>query len=351
MAYQGDMNEEQIAEDPRQQLRNWNREHDYAICIDTDGAVLDNMWAKQVVVFHPHYMDMNSLRDIEMFFRIHAEHHNLWGTTRGCDRYIAVQLTLQSLQNDPDAKGRLPLDHIHDLQNSLSGYVDWIDKSAGEKGFGVPSLTEYHEQHGLDFNITRLLAWSEAVDRTFKFVTLNMPPFEGVPETLDYLSGHADMLVVSSTPYSDLVAWWGNTDLKQSVQGIAGKEMGKKTEHIRLLKEAGGYDDDQVIMLGDGGGDLGAARANNAAFYPIIAGREQEAWENARESFDAFFEGEYRGALEDRLVAEFENALIEKGPWEEEGYDAETEYRKLQQKRLDTYELLHPQGKLFAFVD
>ncbi len=351
MTYQGDMTEEQIADDPRQQLRNWNREHGFAVCIDTDGAVLDNMWAKQVIVFHPHYMDMNSLRGIEMFFRLHAEHHNLWGVTRGCDRYIAVQLTLESLQKDPDARSRLSLEHIHDLQASLAGYVDWIDQSGGERGFGIPSLTEYHQQHGLDYNITRLLAWSEAVDRTFKFVTLNMPPFEGVPEMLDYLSHHADMLVVSGTPYSDLVAWWGNADLKHHVQSIAGKEMGKKTEHIGLLKEVGGYDDDQIIMLGDGGGDLKAARANGAAFYPIIAGRELEAWEKAREAFDAFFAGQYRGALEDRLVEEFENALLPEGPWEREDYEAEAEYRKLQQKRIDTYELLHPQGKLFVLDD
>lgn len=346
MAFKGVLSDDQIAEDPRQQIRSWTREHEFAVCIDTDGCVLDNMWAKQLIVFHPHYMDMNSLRDVEMYFRIHAEHHNLWGTTRGCDRYLAVQHTLNSLREDPQAKEAIDDGHVLDLLTSLNGYVEYIDASAGEKGFGIPTLFEYHEQNGLDFNITRLLAWSEAVDRSFAFVTLDMPPFEAVPGVLQWLADKADMLVVSSTPYSDLSAWWTQSDLAQYVQAIAGKEMGKKSEHIRELMEAGGYEPDQVLMIGDGGGDLKAAKANDALFYPVLAGLEDEAWQNARGNFQAFLDGEYRGELEDKLIQRFENALLETAPWEQEGYDAEEEYLKLQQKRIDTYEMLHPQGKL-----
>ncbi len=350
MTFQGIMTVDEIAEDPRRQLRNWQREHDYAVCIDTDGCVLDNMWAKQVVVFHPHYMDFNALRGAEMLLRLHAEHHNLWATTRGCDRYIAVQLTLRSLKDDPQAAECLPAEHVDDLLASLSGYVDWVNEDPA-RGFGIPSLGQYHVEHGLDYNVTRLLGWSEAVDRTFQFVTLGMQPFPGVRETLQRLAEKADMLVVSGTPYGDLAQWWTRADLAPYVHSIAGKEMGKKTEHIRLLKEAGGYEDDKVIMIGDGGGDLKAARANNALFYPTPAGKELGAWQRAPEAFEAFFRGTYRGALEDELVAEFEGVLLDEGPWERPDYDAREEYRKLQQKRVETYKVLHPGGKLFTLDD
>ena len=348
MAFQGVLSAEQVADDPRVQLRNWRREHDFAVCIDTDGCVLDNMWAKQTLIFHPHYMDMNSLRGIEMFFRIHAEHHNLWGKTRGCDRYLSVQYALESLLVDPQAQDVLPVEHVRDLLDSVLGYVRFIDESDGEKGFGVPSLTEYHLTHGLDYNITRLLGWSEAVDRTFRFVSLGMEPFDGVRETLEYLAKSADIMIVSATPYGDLSAWWTRTGLAEGVQAIAGKEMGKKAEHIRLLKEAGGYEDDQVIMIGDGGGDLKAARANNAMFYPTPAGKEQEAWHGAPDAFDAFFAGKYRGVLEDEKVAEFDDILLAKGPWEEDGYDPREAYLVLQDKRIETYEQLHPGGRLLT---
>jgi len=350
MAFKGPMTPDQVADEARQQLRDWDREHDFAVCIDTDGAVVDNMWAKQLIVFHPHFMDMNGLREIELFFRIHAEHHNLWGKTRGCDRYLAVKYVLESLQEDPDAQDVLPADHVRDLLASLNGYVDYV-QSDDELGFGVPTLTDYHREHGLDFNVTRLLGWSEAVNRTFEFVTLGMPPFDGVEETLQWLSERADLLVVSSTPYSDLVAWWGNTGLDRYVQSVAGKEMGKKSEHIRVMMESGGYQPDEVMMIGDGGGDLEAARANDALFYPICAGREPEAWDNMRGAFEEFFAGDYRGEMEDELIQEFHDALKAEGPWEKPGYDAREEYLKLQQKRIDTYELLHPNGKLFVLDD
>ena len=348
MAFQGVLTDEQIAQEPQQHLRQWQREHDFAVCIDTDGCTLDNMWAKQVVVFHPHYMDFNGLRAIEMFFRLHAEHHNLWGKTRGCDRYLAVRHTLTSLLEDPEARDVLPADRVRDLLASVEGYVQFVDRSEGQWGFGIPSLRHYHEQNGLDYNITRLLGWSEAVDRTFQFVTLGMSPFDGVRETLADLCEKADILVVSATPYSDLSRWWTRTGLAEydEMEGIAW--AWQKAEHIRLLKEAGGYADDQVIMIGDGGGDLKAARANAAMFYPTPAGKEQEAWANARDAFDAFFAGSYRGALEDEKVAEFENILLEQGPWQQPGYSARDAYLELQDKRIATYKELHPNGKLLT---
>ncbi|MHC4789267.1 MAG: HAD family hydrolase [Planctomycetota bacterium] len=351
MPFQGVLTEEQVRQDPQQQIRNWQRAHDFAVCIDTDGCVLDNMWAKQVIVFHPHFMHMNGLRDVEMFFRIHAEHHNLWATTRGCDRYLAVCHTLRSLLEDPQAQDALPRQHVQNLLASVQGYVDFVEGSGGQRAFGIRSLFEYHERNGLDFNVTRLLAWSEAVNRSFRFVTLGMPPFEGVGGALECLAQRADLLVVSATPYGDLAQWWTRAEVSQYVQAIAGKEMGKKADHIRLLKEAGGYKDGQVMMIGDGGGDLKAARANGALFYPTPAGRELEAWRDAREAFDAFFNDQYRGALEEEKVAEFRSVLLDRGPWELEGYEAREEYGKLQDKRIETYGLLHPHGRLFVLAD
>jgi len=347
MTFQGELTPEQIHADPQQQIRAWKREHDFAVCIDTDGCVLDNMWAKQLLVFQALFMDIFALRPAEMHFRIHAEHHNLWGKTRGCDRYLAVQHTLDSLLDDPQAAGSVSMDYVREVKESVDGYIAWVAESDGARAFGTPSLIAYHEAHGRDFHITRLLAWSEAVNRSFRYFTLSMPPFDGVRETLEWLAPRADIMVVSATPYCDLIEWWRGQDLTQHLHAIAGKEMGKKADHIRLLMESGGYAAEQVIMVGDGGGDLKAARANGAAFLPTPAGRETEAWRDARETFAAFMAGEYCGAAEDALVAEFEDILQAEGPWQKPGYDAAAEYARLQNKRAETYKVLHPKGRLF----
>jgi phosphoglycolate phosphatase-like HAD superfamily hydrolase len=306
------------------------------------------MWAKQLLIFHALFMDMNGLREAEMFFRLHAEHHNLWGDTRGCDRNLAVNYTLLSLLADWEAERVLPREHVESLQASIQGYVDFVEHSDGKKAFGMPSLMEYHKAHGRDFNITRLAAWSEAVNRSFPYFTLHMPPFGGVEDALAYMSRHADLMVVSSTPYCDLIEWWGSQNLTRYVQAICGKEMGKKKDHIGLLMRHGGYAPDELMMIGDGGGDLKAARQCDATFYPTIAGREQDAWKNAVPYFDAFFAGHYRGEMEDERVTAFENALLPKGPWELPNYDPVAEYRKLQQKRIETYRALHPEGRLLT---
>jgi len=348
MAFQGTLTLEQIHADPQQQIRAWQREHDFAVCIDTDGCVLDNMWAKQVLVFQSLFMDVFALRAAEMHFRIHGEHHNLWGKTRGCDRYVAIQHTLDSLLADPQAADSFSLDYVRRIKDSVDGYIASVTESDGARAFGTPSLIEYHQAHGRDFNITRLLAWSESVNRSFRYFTLSMPPFDGVRETLEWLAPRADIMVVSATPYCDLTEWWSGQDLTQHLQAIAGKEMGKKADHIRLLMESGGYAPEQVIMVGDGGGDLKAARANGVAFLPTPAGAEVQAWQDARETFATFMAAKYRGAVEDARVAQFDDILQADGPWQKPGYDARTEYARLQDKRVETYKALHPTGRLFT---
>lgn len=346
MAFKGVLSPEQIEKDPQQQLRSWKREHDFLVCIDTDGCVVDNMSAKQILVFHPFFMDMNNLRSIESYFRLHCEHHNLWATTRGCDRYLAIQLTLASLLEDPQGKDVIDAAWIKELKASVDSYVNWVNQTEGVS-FGIPSLARYHKEHGRDYNITRLLAWSEAVDRSFAFITVPMEPFPYVRETVQYLAERADILVVSGTPYSDLAEWWVRNNLAQYAQAIASKEMGKKDEHIRIVKESGGYGDDHIIMCGDGGGDLKAVKKNNGLFFPTPPGKEVDAWSNAMEVFNAFFDGAYRGSeLEKRKLEEFDNALLTKAPWEECDYEHIEAYRKNQQLRISLRDRYHPEGKL-----
>jgi len=347
MSFMGILTAEQIAKDPQQQLRAWKREKDFLVCIDTDGCVLDNMSAKQMLVFHPFFMDMNNLRCIESFFRLHCEHHNLWGTTRGCDRYLAIQATLGSLLQDPAGKRTIDADWIRELKTSVDGYINWVRST--KASFGIPSLKKYHEANGLDYNITRLLSWSEAVDRSFAFTTLKMQPFPGVRETIEYLAERADILVVSGTPYSDLADWWTFQDMTKYIKAIASKEMGSKDVHIKVVKEAGSYADDNVIMCGDGGADLTSVQKNKGLFFPTPAGAEAKAWQEARLVFDAFFDGKYRGSsLEKQKLKEFDEALLKKGPWEEPDYDHKAAYRRHQPLRIALRDAYHPQGKLLV---
>jgi hypothetical protein len=69
-------------------------------------------------------------------------------------------------------------------------------------------------------------------------------------------------------------------------------------------------------MIGDAPGDLKAAKANGAWFYPINPGNEAESWKRLLEqALERFLEGRYGGAYEDARIAEFEALLPDTPPW------------------------------------
>jgi len=51
------LSEQQLKDDPEQQLRNFKRTKDFLVAIDTDGCITDNMNGKQILIFHPHFME------------------------------------------------------------------------------------------------------------------------------------------------------------------------------------------------------------------------------------------------------------------------------------------------------
>ena len=69
-------------------------------------------------------------------------------------------------------------------------------------------------------------------------------------------------------------------------------------------------------MVGDAPGDKKAAKANNALFYPINPGHEEASWERFyNEAIDRFFNGNYSGDFENRIIKEFDSFLPENPPW------------------------------------
>ena len=341
------LTEKQIKKDAEQQLRKFKRTEDFLIAIDTDGCVTDNMSGKQMLIFHPQFMEFYQLWGIESYFREVAEYYNLFSVDRGCNRFIAIQLTLTALQSRKDVQQVLQERHIKlpDIK-SLNEYIAYTREN--KLGLGNPSLEEFLNQNPLDLTLYKILGWSEAVNRTFPHVSAKIPPFDKVKECLKLMSQHADILIVSKTPFADLANYWEAQGIAQYVQIIAGQEMGSKGHHIEIAKKVGKYKDDQVMMIGDGGGDLKAVKANNGLFYPTSPGQEQEAWDNFPEAFQQFIEREYKGEFEDKLLEAFKKSLLISPPWLENDYDHIRSYKEKQEIRKSLYKKFNPQGKLFV---
>ena len=339
------LSDKQLKENPEILLKGFKRSKDFLVAIDTDGCITDNMNGKQMLIFHPHFMEFYDLWEIETYFREVAEYVNLFSVDRGCNRFAAIELTLKHLYGREDVRKLLENKNVELPQKKLLD--DFISFAKDNNlGLGNPALEKYIDSNPREYMAHKLLGWSEAVNRTFPYISAKIPPFEGVKEILKSMHRHADIIVVSKTPYDDLVNYWENQDIAEYVSVIAGQEMGSKSHHIKIAKEAGGYEDNNVLMLGDGNGDLGAVKKNNGLFYPINPGREQGDWDNLPDAFKRFVEGEFAGDFENRLLKRFENSLLTTPPWEKKDYDHIKSYSEKQDIRIGLYKRFYPEGRL-----
>jgi phosphoglycolate phosphatase-like HAD superfamily hydrolase len=136
-----------------------------------------------------------------------------------------------------------------------------------------------------------------------------------VRETLEKLTKSADAMCISQTPADALKREWAEHKIDGYVKIIAGQEMGTKTEHLKFAA-AGKYAPTKILMIGDAPGDQKAAKANNALFFPIVPGKEEQSWVRLHdEALDRFFKGTYAGDYEAQLVKEFDACLPDKPSW------------------------------------
>lgn len=288
-------------------LLSFRREKDFFIGIDSDGCVFDSMEIKQKECFVPNIIKHWDLQAVSKYARQTAEFINLYSHWRGINRWPGLVKTFDLLGARPEVQAR----GVH--MPEVPGLRAFIASGFPQSNDGVKA---YAEQFGWTADLERGLVWSNAVNACVSDMVKGVPPFLFVRDILERLQPDADLIVVSGTPGEALVREWEEHDISRYVRVIAGQEMGKKSQHLSWA--AGGkYAPGRMLMIGDAPGDLGAARAVGALFYPINPGHEEESWERLhREALDRFLNGTYAEGYEDELVARFNGLLPERAPWE-----------------------------------
>jgi phosphoglycolate phosphatase-like HAD superfamily hydrolase len=295
------------ASDPQAPLKEMPKTRDFLVGIDSDGCVFDTMEIKHKECFIPNIIKHWGLQAVSKYARAVGEFVNLYSKWRGVNRFPALLLAFDLLRDWPEAMRRSPeIPEVHSLR-------EWVER---ESKLGNPALEAAVDETG-DPVLRRALAWSTAVNAAVADMVHGVPPFPYVRESLRKLSGKADSIVVSATPNEALEREWKEHDIAKCVAVIAGQEMGKKAEHLALAS-GGRYEPDHILMIGDAPGDLKAAQANDALFYPVRPGHEEESWRRFRdEALDRFLEGAYAGEYEAKLIAEFDELLPETPPWKD----------------------------------
>ncbi|MDR3637194.1 MAG: HAD family hydrolase [Isosphaeraceae bacterium] len=291
--------------DAQEELRNFKPTKDFFIGIDSDGCAFDTMEVKHKECFIPNIVRFLELAAVSKYAREVAEFVNLYSHWRGINRFPGLTLTLELLAKRTEVRKR------RFVVPQLPGLKRWVES---ESMLANPVLKKAAEASN-DPDLALAYAWSEAVNQTIAEVVCDVPPFPFVLESLGMMDGRADVMVVSATPGEALNREWEEHGLKPHVALIAGQEMGTKKEHLALAT-TGRYDRDKVLMVGDALGDMKAAEANNALFFPIDPGLEDESWERfAKEALPRFFAGTYAGEYMAAQVARFRALLPERPPW------------------------------------
>jgi len=293
--------------DPQQALKDFQPRHEFIVAIDSDGCAFDTMEVKHKSCFYPMTVRHWNLAAVAKYVRDAWDFVNLYSKTRGCNRFHALIDTLDFLREWPEV-GETGV-HV----SEATGVRQWKER---ETKLGNPALQAEVERNP-DPDLQQALRWSMAINEEIAQTVHDVPPFPHVRESLGRLADHADMIVVSATPCEALEREWKEHDIARYASVIAGQEMGKKAEHLALAAQPH-YAPDRILMVGDAPGDMKAARAVGALFYPVNPGHEVHSWQRFfEEAMVRFLGGTYAGDYEAALIEEFDTYLPETPPWKQ----------------------------------
>lgn len=276
-------------------------QHDYLVCIDSDGCAFDTMEIKHKECFCPATIDNWGLQAISSLAREAWEFVNLYSKTRGCSRFHAIVRVLDLLSERKEVQQRgFRMPEYEYLRH-------WVETAPVLNNDAVAKLTEHPQ-------MARTLTWSLDMNQRVAKMVHDIPPFPFVRESLQKLSKYADIVIVSATPREALLHEWREHKLDPYVALLGAQEDGSKREIIANVKSA--YASDHAIMLGDAPGDQQAAFTNGILFFPIRPLDEIRSWEEFYgEGIDKLLTGSYAGAEQERQLARFAQCLPDTPPW------------------------------------
>ncbi len=279
--------------------------HPFFVGIDSDGCAFDTMEIKHKECFCPNTIKHWNLQPVSKYAREAVEFVNLYSKWRGINRWPALTMVFDLLRERPEVRAR----HIE-----VTAASQLREFMASGKALSNDGLKAYRTEHPSP-ELDQAWAWTTGVNATIADLVHGVPPFPYVRESLEALQEKTDVVVVSATPGEALAREWEEHDIAKYARVIAGQEMGTKKQHLAQAAK-GKYPSDRILMVGDAPGDMEAARVNGALFFPINPGHEETSWERFyKEGLGKFTAGQFAGAYEASLIADFEKLLPDTPPW------------------------------------
>ena len=290
-----------------QEMIDFKPKKDFFVGIDSDGCVFDAMEIKHKECFIPNTVNAFRLQTVSRFAREVHEFVNLYSKWRGLNRWLNIIRTMDMLREHPEVKRR----GFEVMQ--LDGVRGFVESGTKLSDAGLFSYMKDHHEPDLQVGVQ----WSSDVNAAIERIVHGMMPFTPVKPSFQALAPEADLACVSATRNVDLAREWTYAGILDDVELLCGQEVGNKEQILRMTA-SGKYPKDHMLMMGDAPGDLAAAHATGALFFPINPGYEADSWDRFyNEGYKKFLDGTFAGDYEAELIREFEALLPEVPPWQQ----------------------------------
>ncbi|MCC8050943.1 MAG: HAD family hydrolase [Clostridiales bacterium] len=280
-------------------LTEFTKQHEYLICVDSDGCAMDTMDIKHIRCFGPCMVGEWGLGEWREEILARWNEINLYTMTRGINRFKGLAMALREI----NGKYR----KIDDLE----ALEVWADTAPELSNDALKKKIEENQAAGdPHISLEKALSWSNAVNHSIsKLAQDERKPFEGVDMALTLAHRQADVVIVSSANLGAVLEEWDLYGLLEHTDVVLAQDSGSKAFCIgEMLKK--GYEKDHVLMCGDAPGDLDAAQQNGVFYFPILVKREAESWaEFTDEAFTRLIEGTYGGAYQEERIQAFKENL------------------------------------------
>ena len=260
----------------------FEKKHDFLVCVDSDGCVMDTMNCKHFHCFGPCMVDEWELGQWKDEILDRWNVINLFSMTRGINRFKGLAMALGEID-----KKYKPIPGVAALQH-------WADTAPALSNDGVIKAAEEADNEEAKTIFGKALAWSKAVNASIVKLPEELKvPYVGAKEGLAAAHAFADVAMVSSANRDAVEGEWGKFGLLQHTDIVLAQDVGSKAACIAAMLEFG-YDPSKVLMIGDAPGDCDAAEKNGVHYYPILVNHEKDSWDEAiAVAFEKLREGSY----------------------------------------------------------
>ena len=260
----------------------FERKHDYLVCVDSDGCVMDTMNCKHFHCFGPCMVTEWGLEEWKDEILDRWNVINLFSMTRGINRFKGLAMALKEI------------DGKYTKITGVDTLVHWADTAPALSNDGVAKAAAETADPDAKLVLEKALNWSKAVNAAIVELPEELKvPYNGAKEGLAAAHAFADVAMVSSANRDAVEEEWGKFGLLEHTDIVLAQDVGSKAACIAAMLKFG-YDLDKVVMVGDAPGDCDAAEKNNVYYYPILVNHEKESWDEAiAVGFGKLQSGEY----------------------------------------------------------